>query len=309
MREDMDFDDDGICGLHDGRLNVEGKRTKMTAHAKLSASGSEKWMTCTPSANLEAQFPDEGSEFAREGSFAHQLFEMEINYILERLTGKEYKARRAALMKNAFYSQELEDYVQEAVDFAVGRIEQIKFDCKDPVIMVEQRLDFSRWVPEGFGTGDLVIVADGIVEVMDLKYGKGIYVDPIHNSQLRLYGLGAINELSHLYDIFRVRMTVLQPRLHNYGTEEIQAEDLLDWAIYTKSSHWQTWRGWARASSLRVSTAPVRFAKPGSHARQELHKQSQLRSRSSVLLKMRSHHCLNRFQWTGLQSCYPKQTW
>jgi hypothetical protein len=190
----------------------------MTAHAKLSASGSEKWMTCTPSANLEAQFPDEGSEFAREGSFAHQLFEMEINYILERLTGKEYKARRAALMKNAFYSQELEDYVQEAVDFAVGRIEQIKFDCKDPVIMVEQRLDFSRWVPEGFGTGDLVIVADGIVEVMDLKYGKGIYVDPIHNSQLRLYGLGAFNELCHLYDIFRVRMTVLQPRLHNFGS-------------------------------------------------------------------------------------------
>jgi hypothetical protein len=205
----------------------------MTAHAKLSASGSEKWMTCTPSANLEAQFPDEGSEFAREGTFAHELFEMEMNYILERLTGKEYNARRAALMKNAFYSQELEDYVQEAVDFAVGRIEQIKFDCKDPVIMVEQRLDFSRWVPEGFGTGDLVIVADGIVEVMDLKYGKGIYVDPIHNSQLRLYGLGAINELRHLYDLFRVRMTVLQPRLHNYGTEEIQAEDLLEWAIYT----------------------------------------------------------------------------
>ena len=204
----------------------------MTAHAKLSASGSEKWMTCTPSANLEAQFPDEGSEFAREGSFAHQLFEMEINYILERLTGKEYKARRAALMKNAFYSQELEDYVQEAVDFAVGRIEQIKFDCKDPVIMVEQRLDFSRWVPEGFGTGDLVIVADGIVEVMDLKYGKGIYVDPIHNSQLRLYGLGAFNELCHLYDIFHVRMTVLQPRLHNFGSEELHIDDLLDWATY-----------------------------------------------------------------------------
>jgi len=202
----------------------------MTAHAKLSASGSEKWMTCTPSANLEAQFPDEGSEFAREGTFAHELFEMEMNYILERLTGKDYKTRRAALMKNAFYSQELEDYVQEAVDFATERIREIKHECKDPVIMVEKRLDFSNWVPEGFGTGDLVIVADGIVEVMDLKYGKGIYVDPLSNSQLRLYGLGAINELSHLYDIFRVRMTVLQPRLHNFGSEELHADVLLDWA-------------------------------------------------------------------------------
>ena len=204
----------------------------MTAHAKLSASGSEKWMTCTPSANLEAQFPDEGSEFAREGSFAHQLFELEINYILERITAKQYKARRAALMKDAFYSQELEDYVEEAVIFAMERIREIKHECKDPVIMVEKRLDFSRWVPEGFGTGDLVIVADGIVEVMDLKYGKGIYVDPIHNSQLRLYGLGAFNELCHLYDIFRVRMTVLQPRLHNFGSEELHIDELLDWATY-----------------------------------------------------------------------------
>lgn len=196
----------------------------MTAHAKLSASGSEKWMTCTPSANLEAQFPDEGSEFAREGTFAHAVFEQEMLIYLGRPTEPLPKE----LMH--FDSQELRDYVQESVDYAIRRIEEIKLDCKDPVIMVEKRLDFSAWVPDGFGTGDLVIVADGIVEVMDLKYGKGIYVDPLSNSQLRLYGLGAINELSHLYDIFRVRMTVLQPRLHNFGSEELHAEVLLDWA-------------------------------------------------------------------------------
>lgn len=196
----------------------------MTAHAKLSASGSEKWMTCTPSANLEAQFPDEGSEFAREGTFAHAVFEQEMLIYLGRPTEPLPKE----LMH--FDSQELRDYVQESVDYAIRRIEEIKLDCKDPVIMVEKRLDFSAWVPDGFGTGDLVIVADGIVEVMDLKYGKGIYVDPLSNSQLRLYGLGAINELYHLYDIFRVRMTVLQPRLHNFGSEELHAEVLLDWA-------------------------------------------------------------------------------
>jgi len=196
----------------------------MTAHAKLSASGSEKWMTCTPSANLEAQFPDEGSEFAREGTFAHAVFEQEMLTYL----GRPVDPLPQELMH--FDSPELRDYVAEAVNYATRRIEEIKLDCKDPVIMVERKLDFSAWVPEGFGTGDLVIVADGIVEVMDLKYGKGIYVDPLSNSQLRLYGLGAINELSHLYDIFRVRMTVLQPRLHNFGSEELHAEVLLDWA-------------------------------------------------------------------------------
>jgi len=198
----------------------------MTAHAKLSASGSEKWMTCTPSANLEAQFPDEGSEFAREGTFAHAVFEQEMLTYL----GRPVDPLPKELMH--FDSQELRDYVQESVNYAIRRIEEIKLDCKDPVIMVERRLDFSLWVPEGFGTGDLVIVADGIVEVMDLKYGKGIYVEPKHNSQLRLYGLGAFNELCHLYDIFRVRMTVLQPRLHNFGSEELHIDDLLDWATY-----------------------------------------------------------------------------
>ena len=181
-------------------------------------------MTCTPSANLEAQFPDEGSEFAREGTFAHAVFEQEMLTYL----GRPVDPLPEELMH--FDSPELRDYVQESVDYAIRRIEEIKLDCKDPVIMVERKLDFSTWVPEGFGTGDLVIVADGIVEVMDLKYGKGIFVDPIKNSQLRLYGLGAYNELCHLYDIFRVRMTVLQPRLHNFGSEEVYIDELLDWA-------------------------------------------------------------------------------
>ena len=198
----------------------------MTAHAKLSASGSEKWMTCTPSANLESQFPDEGSEFAREGTFAHAVFEQEMLSYL----GRPIEPLPVDLIH--FDSQELRDHVATSVDYAIERIEDARAHCKDPVIMVERRLDFSLWVPEGFGTGDLVIVTDGSVEVMDLKYGKGIYVDPIKNSQLRLYGLGAFNELCHLYDIFRVRMTVLQPRLNNFGTEELPIEELLDWATY-----------------------------------------------------------------------------
>ena len=196
----------------------------MTAHAKLSASGSEKWMTCTPSMFAEAPFEDAGSEFAREGTFAHAVFEQELLHFL----GKPIDPLPKELMH--FDSTELREHVEQAVDYARARIAAAYERCKDPVILVEQRLDFSIWVPEGFGTGDLVIITDDLVEVLDLKYGKGIYVDAATNSQLRLYCLGAYNELSHLYDIKRVRMTVLQPRLNNYGSEELPISDLLAWA-------------------------------------------------------------------------------
>lgn len=196
----------------------------MTAHAKLSASGSEKWMTCTPSARMEEQFEDEGSEFAREGTFAHAVFEQQLLTYL----GRTIETLPEELLH--FDSPALRDYVRESVDYCIKRIEEARERCKDPVIYVERKLDFSRWVTEGFGTGDLVIITDDLVEVMDLKYGKGIYVDAKSNSQMRLYGLGAYNELADLYDIKRVRMTVLQPRLGNYSSEELPIADLLKWA-------------------------------------------------------------------------------
>jgi len=195
----------------------------MTAHAKLSASGSAKWLVCTPSANLEATLPDEDSEFAKEGTFAHAMFEQDLLMML----GRPTKPLPKDLLH--FDTAELREYVAEAVNVAWDRIIDAYSRCKDPVILVEQRLDFSMWVPEGFGTGDLVIITDDLVEVLDLKYGKGIYVDPMENSQLRLYGLGAYYELCHLYDIQRVRMTVLQPRLSNFRSEELSMDELLEW--------------------------------------------------------------------------------
>lgn len=200
------------------------------AHAKLSASGSEKWMTCTPSARLEEQFPDDESEFAKEGTFAHEVFELALLVWLERVPLEQARTQYAELKANKFWSQDLEDHVRAAVEKAKAAITAARERCKDPVIFVEKRLDFSVWVPEGFGTGDLVIITDDLVEVQDLKFGKGILVSAIDNSQMRLYGLGAFNELAHLYDIKRVRMTILQPRLDNYSSEEISAEELLGWA-------------------------------------------------------------------------------
>lgn len=200
------------------------------AHAKLSASGSKKWLTCTPSAHLEDQFPDEGSSYADEGTFAHEIFELAMLVSAEKLPAGKAKAKYDELKKHDTWSQELEDHVHAAADVARARIEEAKARCKDPVILVEQRLDFSVWVPEGFGTGDLVIITDDLVEVLDYKHGKGVFIEAQDNSQMRLYGLGAYNELAHLYDIKRVRMTVLQPRLDNFGSEELTIEELLKWA-------------------------------------------------------------------------------
>lgn len=196
----------------------------MSEHAKLSASGSEKWMTCTPSARLEEQFSDEGSDFAREGTFAHAVFAQD----LQRYLGRSLDPLPKALLH--FDTPDLRAHVKTAFDVAVEQIEEARARCKDPVILVEQRLDFSAWVTEGFGTGDLVIITDDLVVVLDLKFGKGISVSAEGNSQMRLYGLGAYNELNHLYDIRRVRMTILQPRLDNWSSEELPVAELLGWA-------------------------------------------------------------------------------
>ena len=205
-------------------------RETARAHAKLSASGSEKWLTCTRSARLEEQFPDEKSVFAAEGTFAHEVFELLIKRYLQRVSTQALDKAMAAFQENQCWSAELHDHVTAAVSVAIEAIEQARRECKDPVILVEQRLDFSRWVPGGFGTGDLVIVTDKWVWVLDLKYGKGVPVDATGNTQFRLYGLGAYNELAHLYEIKAVRMTVLQPRLDNYATCEMTVDELLDWA-------------------------------------------------------------------------------
>lgn len=197
------------------------------AHAKLSASGSKKWLACTRSASLEATLPDDESSYAREGTFMHALFEHHLLCYLGRPT--EHALINDLPGYATFWTQELSDAVDEAVERAIERIEYARSVCKDPVILLEQRLDFSPWVPEGFGTGDLVIITDTYIEVLDLKGGKGVAVSAYENSQFRLYMLGAFHQFSHLYDVKTVRGTVLQPRLNNYSSEELTVEELLQW--------------------------------------------------------------------------------
>jgi hypothetical protein len=124
----------------------------------------------------------------------------------------------------------MEDYVQVYVDFVIERIHEAQAISTDAVILLEQRLDFSSWVPNGFGTGDVVLIADGVMEIIDLKYGKGIPVSAEDNSQMRLYALVALYQFGMLFDVEKVKMTIVQPRLDSISTDEIEAEKLLDWA-------------------------------------------------------------------------------
>lgn len=199
-------------------------------HAKLSASGAHRWMTCPPSANLEAQFPDKSSEFAEEGTLAHSLAELILRYNNSELSKKTFNTRLNKLKKEPQYNQEMQEYIEDYAKLVWEQFNEAKVSCPDAQALFEQRLDFSEYVPEGFGTGDVVIIADDLVQVIDLKYGKGVGVSALDNPQLRLYGLGACLEHSMLYDIRRVKMTVIQPRLDNISTEELTVEELLKWA-------------------------------------------------------------------------------
>lgn len=194
------------------------------AHAILSASASSRWLHCTPSARLERKFPDASSPYALEGSRAHERAEYFLNRFLK--TGDSNVLIREDV--------EMNDAVQAYVNICVEKINEARTASPDAQIKVEQRLDFSRWVPEGFGTGDTVMVSDKYFEIVDLKYGKGVPVSAINNSQMRLYALGMYDAFGYLYGADEVRMTIVQPRLDSVSTETISVDDLLTWGEEVK---------------------------------------------------------------------------
>ena len=193
----------------------------MAEHAVLSASGSHRWLNCTPSARLELEFENTGSEAAREGTAAHALCEHKLKRALH------MRSRRPA---SDYDSDEMEECTDAYVDFVMEQYETAKQVCEDPVILIEQRLDFSCYVPDGFGTGDCLIISDDRLHIIDFKYGMGVLVEAEGNPQMKLYALGALAVYDALYDIREVSMTIFQPRRENVSTWTIPVEDLKDWA-------------------------------------------------------------------------------
>jgi len=202
----------------------------MSAHALLGPSGAKRWLTCTPSARFEEEFADQESEYAAEGTAAHELAELYLLCELGGNDGADIAELQAFPDHNKYYNGEMEEAVGLYLDIIHERYAEALKRDPSAILMPEQRLDFSAWVPEGFGTGDVIIIGGGVIEVIDLKYGKGVPVDAEDNPQLRLYGLGAWNAYNLLYDIDTVRMTIVQPRLGSVTTDEISVDDLVKWA-------------------------------------------------------------------------------
>ena len=200
------------------------------AHAVLGASSAHRWMACPPSARLSEQFEDQPSVFAEEGTFLHELSEIKLHRYLGDMTGEVIERMYAEHKDSEFYSDEAEEVTDVYVNHCIEVIEAVRSSCPDAYIAVEQKLDYSEYVPDGFGTGDMLIIGDGIIEVIDFKGGRGVRVDADHNSQLMLYGLGALLGFDPLYDIKTVRMTIVQPRLSNISTFEMEAGELIKWA-------------------------------------------------------------------------------
>ncbi|KUK53255.1 MAG: Uncharacterized protein XD78_1336 [Desulfotomaculum sp. 46_296] len=193
----------------------------MSEHAILSASGAHRWMACTPSAQLEVEFDDTSGAAADEGTAAHAL--------------AEHKLRKALKMRSKkpvskYDCDEMDAYTDDYVTFVMEQIAQVKQVCPDPMVLIEQKLNFSKYVPEGFGTGDCVIIADGTLHIIDFKYGQGVLVEAEDNPQMKLYALGALDLFDGIYDIDTLSMTIFQPRRENVSTHTVYKESLYQWA-------------------------------------------------------------------------------
>ncbi|MCM1225985.1 MAG: DUF2800 domain-containing protein [Clostridium sp.] len=191
-------------------------------HAVLSASSSHRWLNCTPSAQLERSFENKDTIAAAEGTAAHALCEYKLRKALDEDAGNRPVSE--------YDSQEMEDHTSDYVSYVLEQLELAKKNCSDPLLLIEQRLDFSSYVPDGFGTGDCLIISDDTLHIIDFKYGVGVLVEAENNPQMMLYALGALSLYDSLYDIKNVSMTIFQPRRENVSTWEIPVSELLNWA-------------------------------------------------------------------------------
>lgn len=193
----------------------------MTKHAILSASSSHRWLSCPPSAMLEREFPNTTSTAAEEGTAAHAMAEHKLNFHLN---------HKSIYQPSIYDNEEMEGHTDDYVAYVIEQVTKAKESCNLPLVLLEERLDFSDYVPDGFGTGDCVIISEDKLQIIDLKYGLGVLVEAEENPQVMLYALGALSTYGVLYDIKEVSMTIFQPRRENISTWTISVEELYQWA-------------------------------------------------------------------------------
>lgn len=199
------------------------------SHAVLSPSAASRWLACAPSARLEEKFPDKAGSFAEEGTLAHEFGEAILKNKSKELKARSFSKRISELSESKYYTQELQSYAENYADFVWSKYLAAK--KADPLakLRIEEKIDLTSYVPEGFGTGDAVIIANGVMEIIDLKYGKGVKVSAEGNKQMMSYALGALDMFGFIYDVRAVRMSIYQPRLDNISEWEMPLSDLLLW--------------------------------------------------------------------------------
>lgn len=197
-----------------------------TQHALLSASSAHRWLHCTGSPLLEKEFPDTTSVYAQEGTLAHELCELKLKKYTTVMPKGTYTRAHNKIMKSELWQNEMEGTSETYLEYVKG----IMLSCEiAPAVLIEKRVDFSKYVPEGFGTADCLILAGDTLHVIDYKHGKGVVVDADHNPQMMLYALGAMSELSLLYRFKYVHMTIVQPRVNNISEFTMTADELIEW--------------------------------------------------------------------------------
>lgn len=197
------------------------------AHALLSASGSSKWLICTPSARLEDTMEETTSVYAKEGRLAHEVAELKLReYFIEPIGQRTFNNKIKKFKENPLWDDEILKHTDMYLEYVQSIAHQYN---SSPYVAVEKKILYDMYVPEGFGTGDCILIGGNTLHVIDFKYGKGVPVSAEDNSQMKLYALGAYAEYSFLYNIETIKIAIVQPRLNSISEYELSAADLLEW--------------------------------------------------------------------------------
>lgn len=213
----------------------------MSEHALLSASASHRWLNCTPSVRLEESLPEKTSEYAEEGHLAHEIAELKLRkYCIEPMGLRSFNSRIKKLKDNPLFQEEMLKYTDDYLDYVSGIIHSYN---APPFIAIEKKIIYSEYAPEGFGTGDCIIIGGNTLRVIDFKYGKGVPVSAERNSQMMLYALGAYTEYSFLFGIDTVTMAIVQPRLDSISEYSMPINELLAWGEEIKPIAQKAFKG------------------------------------------------------------------
>ena len=197
------------------------------SHALLSASSSHRWLKCTPCVRLEEKFPEKTSSYAEEGTLAHEIAEFKVrSYFLEAMPKATYTRRLNKLKKEEHFDKEMLVHTDTYLEFIKGEAMQTN---SKPFIAVEQTVDYSKYAPEGFGTADCILISGDTLQVIDFKYGKGVPVSAEENPQMKLYALGALELFGVFYDIKKIKLSIVKPRIDNISNYELTKQNLVDW--------------------------------------------------------------------------------